>query len=66
MVRIKIMLKLVKSKNRSLFGVCGGLANYFGIDTSLVRILFVVGAICSGSIVFWLYLLLALVLPNEE
>lgn len=60
------MARLAKSKNRSLFGVCGGLANYTGLDVSLVRILFVIGAICTGSIVFWLYLLLALVLPNEE
>lgn len=60
------MARLAKSKNRSLFGVCGGLANYLGIDVSIIRILFVIGAICSGSIVFWLYLLLALVLPSEE
>lgn len=60
------MTRLAKSKNRSLFGVCGGIANYLELDVSLVRILFVVGAICTGSIVFWLYLLLALVLPNED
>jgi phage shock protein PspC (stress-responsive transcriptional regulator) len=52
--------------NRSLFGVCGGLANYTGIDVSLIRILFVFGAIFTGSIVLWIYLLMALVLPNDE
>lgn len=61
------MKSLTKSvSNRSLFGVCGGLANYTGIDVSLIRILFVFGAIFTGSIVLWIYLLMALVLPNDE
>lgn len=58
--------KLSKCKNRSLFGVCCGIANFTGIDVSIVRILFVLGTIFTGSILFWLYLLLALILPNEE
>lgn len=60
------MNKLTKSKDRSLFGVCGGLAKWLNLDVSLVRILFVLGAIFTGSLVFWAYILLALVLPNEE
>lgn len=60
------MNKLTKSKDRSLFGVCGGLAKWLNLDVSLVRILFVLGAIFTGSLVFWVYILLALVLPNEE
>lgn len=58
--------KLTKSKDKSLFGVCGGIAKWLGLDVSLVRICFVLGAIFSGSLIFWLYILLALVLPNEE
>ncbi len=35
-----------------LWGVCGGIANYFGIDVTLVRIGFVVGALVGvGSLV---------------
>ncbi|NDG30446.1 PspC domain-containing protein [bacterium] len=60
------MSNLTKSKNKSLFGVCGGIAEWLNLDVSVVRILFVIGAIFTGSIVFWLYLLLALILPNEE
>lgn len=60
------MNKLTKSKDRSLFGVCGGIAEWLNLDVSLVRILFVLGAIFTGSLVFWAYILLALVLPNEE
>jgi phage shock protein PspC (stress-responsive transcriptional regulator) len=59
-------MKLTKSKNRSICGVCGGLSKYLNIDVSLIRTLFVLGAIFSGSIIFWIYLLLALILPNEE
>lgn len=60
------MNKLTKSKDKSLFGVCGGIAKWLNLDVSLVRILFVLGAIFTGSLVFWAYILLALVLPNEE
>jgi phage shock protein C len=60
------MSKLYKSKNKTLFGVCGGIAKWLNLDVSLVRILFVLGTIFTGSLVFWIYILLALVLPNEE
>jgi phage shock protein C len=60
------MKSLTKSKNRTLFGVCGGIAEWLNLNVSLVRLLFVVGTIVTGSIVFWVYLLLAFVLPNPE
>jgi phage shock protein PspC (stress-responsive transcriptional regulator) len=61
------MNNLTKSAtNRSLFGVCGGLSKYTGINVSIIRILFIFGAIFTGSIVLWIYLLMALILPNEE
>jgi phage shock protein C len=42
--------KLCRSEtNRMLAGVCGGLADYFNIDVTLVRILFVVLAVFGGS-----------------
>lgn len=60
------MKSLTKSKNRTLFGVCGGIAEWLNLNVSLVRLLFVIGAIITGSIVFWIYILLALILPNPE
>lgn len=54
------------SKNKMIFGVCCGLANTLGLDISIVRLLTVVGAIFTGSILFWIYLLLAIVLPSDE
>jgi phage shock protein C len=61
------MSNLHKSKNsKVLFGVCGGLAETWGLDPSIVRIGFLLGAIFTGSILLWIYLALALVLPSEN
>lgn len=48
--------------NKSLGGVCSGLAIYFGLDTLLVRILFVI-AFFMGSAGFWIYLILWVAVP---
>jgi phage shock protein C len=61
------MNKLHKSnKNRTFLGVCGGLSESTGIDVALIRTAFVLGTIFTGSILLWIYLLLALVLPTED
>lgn len=60
------MTKLVKPKIRNLFGVCAALSNYSGISVSVIRILCILGTIFTGTIVLWIYILLALVLPSEE
>jgi len=52
--------------DRILFGVCSGIAKYTGIDTSVVRILFILGTIFSGSLLFWIYLLMAIIVPKNE
>jgi len=54
------------NKNRVFFGVCGGLAENTGVDAALLRIGFLLGAIFTGSILFWIYLGLALVLPTQD
>lgn len=60
-------MKLSKSTNdRVLFGVCGGLGKYLGIDTPLLRLVFILGTIFSGSLLLWIYLILAVVLRNDE
>lgn len=50
--------------DRVIWGVCGGLADYFKIDSVLVRIIFILLAISSGFGVL-LYVILALVIPTE-
>ena len=58
--------KLERSySNRVIAGVCGGLSEYFNIDIALMRVLFVVSAIC-GSFGFWMYIILWIVLPEER
>lgn len=48
-----------------LGGVCGGVAKYFSIDSSLVRIIFAL-MILSGGMGFLLYIILWLIVPKEE
>lgn len=50
--------------DRSLAGVCGGIAEKFDLDSTLVRILFIVGFF-AGFSTFILYLILWLVLKEE-
>lgn len=58
--------KLVRDiKNKKLAGVCAGVAKYFGLDVTLVRIAWIVLALL-GSLGFWLYIILLLVLPKAE
>lgn len=58
--------KLVRDiKNKKLAGVCAGVANYFGLDVTLVRIIWLVLAL-MGSLGLWIYLILLLVLPKAE
>ena len=57
--------KLYRSRlDRQLTGVCGGLGEYFGIDSTLVRILFVIFALLGGPGLI-LYIVLALLIPEE-
>lgn len=52
------------SRDKKIFGVCGGLAEYFGIDPTWVRIFFILGAIFGGGAAVPLYIILAFVLPK--
>jgi phage shock protein C len=44
--------------------VCGGLAQYFNVDATLVRVLFVLLAVHGGSGLV-LYLAMWIIVPNE-
>ncbi len=52
--------------DKKLFGVCGGLANYFGIDSSLIRMLYVVLCLASFGAGLVLYVLIAVVVPYDN
>ena len=57
--------KLYRSRsNRQVAGVCGGLAQYFNLDATLIRILFVMLAVLGGSGIV-LYLAMWIIVPKE-
>ena len=55
--------RLVKGTDKKIFGVCSGVGNYFNMDPTLIRVLFLVSFIVFGSGLL-IYLILALVMPN--
>ncbi len=50
--------------DRKIWGVCGGLAKYFDVDPTLVRVI-AVASLFVGTLGFWIYIILALVTPVE-
>lgn len=50
--------------DKMIGGVCGGLGAYFGIDATIVRLVFVL-AVLSGLSPF-IYLILWIVMPQEQ
>ena len=58
--------RLYRSRNdRMLAGVCGGLAEFLGVDATLIRLAVVLGVFLSVSGLFWVYLIMALLVPLE-
>jgi phage shock protein PspC (stress-responsive transcriptional regulator) len=57
--------KLTKGKDRVLWGVCSGIANYFGLDVTLVRIIWVVVTIGGVGSPILIYLICGLLMPNS-
>jgi phage shock protein PspC (stress-responsive transcriptional regulator) len=51
--------------NRMVGGVCGGLAEYFNVDVTLIRLLFVILVFAPGP-GFLIYLVLWLVIPPDS
>ncbi len=60
------MNRLYRSRNdRMLAGVCGGLGDYFGVDSSLIRLALVLLIIFGGTGVF-AYIIAWIVIPEER
>lgn len=56
--------KLYRSRNdKMVAGVCAGLADYFGIDASLVRLGFVF-LLIPGGMSIWAYIIAAIIVPE--
>ncbi|WP_010647564.1 PspC domain-containing protein [Oceanobacillus massiliensis] len=61
------MKQLYRSNsNRLAAGVLGGLGDYFKIDASLLRLIFIILLIPSFMTVVLVYLAAAVIIPKEE
>lgn len=58
--------KLYRSdENKMLAGVCGGIAEYFGVDPTLIRLAWVVFSLLGGSGLL-AYILAAIIIPRND
>ena len=59
------MKKLYRSrKDRVFAGVCGGIAEYLGIDATVIRLITFL-LIVPGGLSIWVYIALAIIIPSE-
>jgi phage shock protein C len=57
--------KLYRSKvDRKIAGICGGMGEYVNIDPTVMRILFIAGFFLTGTLMFWIYLVMWIVIPD--
>lgn len=50
--------------DRMIGGVCAGIADFFDIDPTIVRLVFVLGFFASVSGLFWAYIIMMIVVPE--
>jgi phage shock protein C len=59
--------KLRRSRNSMIAGVCAGIAEYFNLDPTLVRVAYVIlSAVSAGFPGLLVYIILILVMPVEQ
>jgi phage shock protein C len=60
--------KLYRSVNQKMLaGVCGGLAEYFDIDVSIVRLLLIGGALLTAVLpMVFFYIIAWIVVPQQQ
>ncbi len=59
--------RLYRSRqDRKIAGICAGLADYFGIDATLMRVAWVILAFLSAGLAIVLYLVLVFVIPEPD
>jgi phage shock protein C len=58
------MKKLYRSKNNKIIaGVCGGIGEYFNIDPTIIRLLWLLISITGGGLVA--YIIAWIIIPKE-
>ncbi|MGY0693553.1 PspC domain-containing protein [Virgibacillus sp. FSP13] len=51
--------------DRKIAGVLGGIAEYFNIDATIVRLVFIIALISSVFTLSLIYLVATIIIPNE-
>lgn len=60
---VMTMKRLRKSYDKKLCGVCAGIAEYFNIDPTIVRLAWLLLVLCAGTGI-WAYIIAAIVMPD--
>ena len=56
--------RLIKSSsNRMISGVCGGIGEYFGIDPTVIRLIWAILTFCGLGSGILIYIIAAVVIP---
>lgn len=59
------MKKLYRSSNRIVAGVCGGIAEYFEVDPTVIRVVYLILSLFSAGFPgLLLYIILMVLIPN--
>ncbi|MEK8129119.1 PspC domain-containing protein [Paenibacillus filicis] len=60
------MNKLFRSRYNSTFtGLSGGLSEWLGINATLIRLIWIISAICSFGTTLLVYIIASIVIPKE-
>jgi phage shock protein C len=57
--------RLYKSQNKKLCGICGGIADYFDIDPTFIRLIWVVATCVSAGAGIIAYIVCAFIIPDR-
>jgi phage shock protein C len=52
-------------ENKVLTGLCGGIGDYFGMDPTIVRIIFILLEFLTAGLLIIGYLIVALIVPKQ-
>ncbi len=58
------MNRLTKGNDKMLCGVCSGIAEYFGVDPTVIRIAWVIFGLCGATGVI-AYIIAAVIIPER-
>ncbi len=60
------MKRLYKnSENKMISGVCQGLSEYFNLDVTVIRLIWVIITLCSAGLGIIGYLIAAVIMPDK-